>query len=1047
MKKNSKLLCVFVCLLALTASLLSGCAGRYTLTFETNGGTAVESVSFKGGGKITPPVTEKEFFTFDKWYADEQLTVPFDFDKLPDSDATAYAGWIAEERGRIAFNSNGGSAVEDLVGTVGESIEQSLLPVPVKEGYAFQGWCTEDGAVYSFGQFTSGTLTLYAKWGKDSAFRYVTFLLNDDKWETAVPVGGKVAEPQFGDDVTCEWYVGAQSTELFDFQSAVDNDVTLYGERASVGLIFDGGSVTGYAGSAAYVYVPSRSGEFAVTAIGDDAFKGNVSLERIYLPSSVTSVGSCAFYGCTRLAYAELGSVEEMGDFAFAGCVKLSGKADLSKLTAVPDDAFENCLQLSEVQFGQTLVSIGESAFCNCKALTAVDIPDSVGEILSFAFADSGLVSANIPASLTSLGKSVFKGCNELTLGGGSARYVVDEDNGLLTDGNNRLVLHFTTDINKDEDSYTLPARFTSVEAYAFWGNDTIETLDLGSSALEKSSLEGMLALTSLTVKDFDASNPFVAYWFGATSPERNTSNGLYVPSTLKEITFTAYSSARVAQRAFFGCNGLQSVEGLDNVTQIDEYAFAYTSFESYQLSDKIVSFDNTAFRGAPLRELSVAEGNTHYAAYDGALYDNALSKLIYVPSSKTEINFAPSVGVVASGAMFQSNVGELIVPASVSEIEFGALEGMQNLVSLTVPFIGGSKTDNTYMLYVFGGTVRTTSNGNIEVSAEKCPPRLKRINIDGTVAQIPANAFAYCASVSEFGIGDDYTEIGSAAFYNTALTEVVIPDGVGTIGNYAFYDSDDITSVVIGSGVTSVGDLAFAVIANLESVAFAEGSADLTIGNGAFLAESRTDSSTGDLTVSSRLTSLKLSNNVVEIGQSAFTYAGVNGTFSTDGDDVEYYFFELVFDAAQSRLKKLGTSAFGVSAVTKVTLPASLEEIGLIAFSGCDYLSEVTIGSAEHPAANLVRIVGGAFAENPRMRSFTLYKSVASSAEVPQLADGSGILFDSTHNDVYRNGISVFAQTSAQIYVPADSVDAYKSAWNTTLNKLADYIVAIREA
>ena len=197
---------------------------------------------------------------------------------------------------------------------------------------------------------------------------------------------------------------------------------------------------------------------------------------------------------------------------------------------------------------------------------------------------------------------------------------------------------------------------------------------------------------------------------------------------------------------------------------------------------------------------------------------------------------------------------------------------------------------------------------------------------------------------------------------------------------------------------------------------------------------------------VSSAVKELVLSNNVVSIGESAFAYIGINGALPYQDEttgafypgSLTYTYFELVLDVANSRLNRIDMFAFGLSGIYNVVLPASINYIGSGAFGGCDVLAQVTIGSAEHMATELNFIGGGAFAENYAMSSFTLYKSVSRVNEVPTLGNGT---------DLFGGTYGVFEQTDAQIYVPADSVDYYKTAWNTTLNRLAEHIVAIKEA
>lgn len=67
---------------------------RYTITFNTNGGNAMDSVQVVSEGKLTKPADPtKENHTFNGWFLDKQLTMPYDFDKAVKGSFTLYAGW------------------------------------------------------------------------------------------------------------------------------------------------------------------------------------------------------------------------------------------------------------------------------------------------------------------------------------------------------------------------------------------------------------------------------------------------------------------------------------------------------------------------------------------------------------------------------------------------------------------------------------------------------------------------------------------------------------------------------------------------------------------------------------------------------------------------------------------------------------------------------------------------------------------------------------------------------------------------------------------
>jgi len=67
----------------------------YTVTFETNGGTAVISQSVTSGGLVTAASSTKADYTFDGWYSDLDLTIPWVFaTNTVTTNKTLYAKWI-----------------------------------------------------------------------------------------------------------------------------------------------------------------------------------------------------------------------------------------------------------------------------------------------------------------------------------------------------------------------------------------------------------------------------------------------------------------------------------------------------------------------------------------------------------------------------------------------------------------------------------------------------------------------------------------------------------------------------------------------------------------------------------------------------------------------------------------------------------------------------------------------------------------------------------------------------------------------------------------
>ena len=71
---------------------------EYTVTFETGGGSAVEKQTVESGDSVSRPEDpEKEGFVFGGWYADSDLTVPYDFGSRVTESITLYAKWTEEQ--------------------------------------------------------------------------------------------------------------------------------------------------------------------------------------------------------------------------------------------------------------------------------------------------------------------------------------------------------------------------------------------------------------------------------------------------------------------------------------------------------------------------------------------------------------------------------------------------------------------------------------------------------------------------------------------------------------------------------------------------------------------------------------------------------------------------------------------------------------------------------------------------------------------------------------------------------------------------------------
>ena len=97
----------------------TNCAKKYTVSFDSNGGTAIESQQVQAGKTATEPeIPQKEHYTFAGWYLDEVL---YSFNEEVKSDITLKAKWNKAIY-NIVYDTDGGVAVESDTAEYGTNL-------------------------------------------------------------------------------------------------------------------------------------------------------------------------------------------------------------------------------------------------------------------------------------------------------------------------------------------------------------------------------------------------------------------------------------------------------------------------------------------------------------------------------------------------------------------------------------------------------------------------------------------------------------------------------------------------------------------------------------------------------------------------------------------------------------------------------------------------------------------------------------------------------------------------------------------------------------
>ena len=182
-------------------------------------------------------------------------------------------------------------------------------------------------------------------------------------------------------------------------------------------------------------------------------------------------------------------------------------------------------------------------------------------------------------------------------------------------------------------------------------------------------------------------------------------------------------------------------------------------------------------------------------------------------------------------------------------------------------------------------------------------------------------------------------TAIGNRAFYENALTSITIPEGITTIGQYAFYDCEGLSSVSFPASLTRIGDNAFQYCDGISTISFPPSSLLTTIGNYAF-------------NYCQGLSSVSFPASLTTIGNFAFQGCAQLTTISFPPSSLlttigEYAFgncYVLSPISLPSSLTTISEGAFfNCTGLTTISFPSSLRTIGNDAFNGCTGLTTVS--------------------------------------------------------------------------------------------------------
>ena len=312
---------------------------------------------------------------------------------------------------------------------------------------------------------------------------------------------------------------------------------------------------------------------------------------------------------------------------------------------------------------------------------------------------------------------------------------------------------------------------------------------------------------------------------------------------------------------------------------------------------------------------------------------ENYYSGSVVIPSSIPYEGVEYSVTSIGNDAFRGcGSLTSVSIPNSVTSIKWSAFSLCGNLVSVNISDIEAFCS----IMFYSGDSNPLKNGGNLYLNGEVITDLL----IPNGVKTIGKYAFNGCSSLSTVTIPNSVTSIGGYAFsYCRNLSSIIIPNSVTSIESSVFRECSNLSSITIPDGVTSIGENAFKTCTNLTSITIPNSL--ISIGKNAFY----------DCV---NLTSITIPNSVTSIGESAFGFCRSLTTITIPNTltSIESSVFEecgnLSSVTIPNSVTSIGNNAFcACFSLASVTIPNSVTFIGWGSFYYCINLTSVTIGSS----------------------------------------------------------------------------------------------------
>ena len=559
--------------------------------------------------------------------------------------------------------------------------------------------------------------------------------------------------------------------------------------------------------------------------------------------------------------------------------VKYNGTAENVSLSnqvkRIEAEAFAGNDYVRSVTLGEAVEIIGARAFSDCDNLESVTVPDSVKIIENAAFSSCpSLKKVSVGKGLENLGNGVFAGdysLSSVNISSDNPYFVCDD--GAIYNKKGWDVLYQVL-AGRKADSYSMPSSVNKIRAYAFWGDYNLRSVAISGNVSE-----------------------ITGYAFS------NCKN-------LKEVN-VPYSVKSIDMKAFEDCVRLRDITipisvskihstAFDGCTKLEIHAEAGSYAKSFAETLVLNDIDVSEYEEAPIPK-SVSENSEEAPIVGPVDYYHEVTHMNAMEEEEDDSRVKAKSRVVGQEVyVLIDNARATVNVGGTGEI-LGGEPVVEEPELDTVPGLAGSED-------VKGGSFPkyTVVNGEI----------------------IAAQAY-YDENMTSCEIPGGVRRIGEFAYARSALNSAKIPDGVEEIGYAAFYHCDGLTNVVIPSSVKEIGVSAFDKTPWLSGWKANVGEAGefLIVGDGILLAYR------GNGGVVSIPNSVKVIGPEVFKGLSSVEGVSIPDSVSVIGEGAFEDCVNLTSIRGAEGVQQIRDRAFAGCPIRTVTIPASVEQIGLRAF------------------------------------------------------------------------------------------------------------------